>query len=396
MSKRTSRRLNISAAIISFYLVTVVLLSVFPQKSWGTLLFGLFLGSIGSVATFLLLRQWERTQLRRVQKAKAAEVSPPANLTDPFHSKENFQELESSLAEYRTKVKEQIEELNQKKEEIHHLTKEQKQFDHRVEDVQHEFNTHRTNSEEEIRRKTVLLSEYQETINQQREVIKKKQDQISELESKVHDLNYEVKTLLQLAEIENSSSMTPHEGKIVSEKAQSYQVTPEPEPDRYSSVLNYKIRTPEEAFMQLKRCIDIAQKITGSNRFGNGGSRFRDMPIDNYALDLRRLFDSLGSESSSTVIVYSLKEKRLLFANDQTKNLLGWNGDKFIQNFSEIIQEGEEEWKRGISNLSSSSHSSLRLLLKTKTGHNLLVHCHLGSIPTGVFRNHVIGVLFPA
>ena len=390
MFKTVRERLKISGLVVLIYLVCTLLLSVFPWRSWGAMTLGLFLGSIGSVLSFLLLKQWEKN----LKNSRVPAFAPPlpAMLPEenPFHSTENFEELQSALHDSQIKQKELVEELNTKNEVIHKLENEKQLFETRIEDVYRELNSSQSESEEDLRRKTVLLSEYQETINQQREVIQKKQEQITELENKVRDLNYEVKTLLQLAEVEKPPKKNREYDSQQSESKANDEI-------KNSTVsYNHLVKTPEEASSQLKRCIDIAQKMTGANRFGNGNSRFRDMSMDNYALDLRRLFDSLGSENSSPVLVYSQKENRLLFANQQTKNLLGWSPEKFIQNFPNLIQEGQQEWQKGIGDLTLKEETKSRLLLKTKSGQNLLVHCHMGIIPRGVFRNHIVAVLYPA
>lgn len=352
--------------------------------------FGLCLASIGSVLSFLLLRQWETTLKRNRVAALAIPAHAPQAAEDPFHSAGNFQELETALHDAQVKQKELVEELNLKNEAIHKLEKEKQLFETRIDDVHRALSASQAEADEEVRRKSVLLSEYQETINQQREVIQKKQEQIAELENKVRDLNYEVKTLLQLTEVEK-----PAKKSRESEQKPPENTLPEDNAVAPSSA-NHLVKSPEEASVQLKRCIDIAQKMAGVNRFGNGNSRFRDIPMDNYALDLRRLFDSLGSENSSPVLLYSQKENRLLFANQQTKNLLGWPVDKFTQSFPHLIQEGLQEWQRGIGDLSLKEEAKARLLLKTKSGQNLLVHCHMGIIPRGIFRNHIVAVLYPA
>lgn len=392
MPLKIPKRINLAVMIVAIYMATVFAVSVFPFKSWMSAGFGLFAASIGSLAIFTLLRQWEINLVNNRPVAVALEKPQP--LSNQIVDSENVQELERALEEARIRHKELIEELNQKKEAILKFEGEQAQYEHRIGDVQHELHSYKSSTEEELRRKTVLLSEYQETINQQREVIRKKQDLISELESKVRDLNYEVKTLLQLAEL-GSKSPSPGKSKEGAEDGvKAVQVDMFEDDEPALPMQSLMVKTPEEASQQLKRCIDIAQKITGANRFGNGNSRFKDMPIDNRALDLRRLFDNLQSENAGTVIVYSQKEDRILFANNQTANLLGWNPDKFIKNFSEIIAEGSQEWKKGIGELSTNPLSKIRMVMKTKSGQNLLVHCHLGQIPTGAFRNHVIGVLF--
>jgi hypothetical protein len=126
------------------------------------------------------------------------------------------------------------------------------------------------------------------------------------------------------------------------------------------------------------------------------GSRFRDLPINNYTLDLRRLFDSLRSENAGVVFVYSQKENKLLFTNNVVKNVLGWSPEKFTQDFQEIVQDGLQEWKNAVSQLLIKGETNTRLVIKTKSGQDMMFQCQLGIIPTGIFRNHVIGVLYPA
>ena len=75
-----------------------------------------------------------------------------------------------------------------------------------------------------------------------------------------------------------------------------------------------------------------------------------------------------------------------------------------MSDFSSIIQEGLGDWKKALSTLSGAqdSHAQLlvktaqaRFLAKTKQGQEKILNCHLGVIPTGLFRNHIIGVLYP-
>lgn len=377
MPKNIYTRLGVAGVIFILYFVSVFLLSVIPWKSWSTLLLGLFLGSIGVTCTHLLLRQWELNLRQNITRSFRRTYMPPTP-EEPESSTDSPENLPEILSD-----------LESKTEALQELEKEKNLFEHRIEDVTHEFSQYKVETEEEIRRKAVLLSEYQETINQQREVIQKKQEQISELESKIRDLNYEVKTLLQLADMGNYQNSSK-------EEKESSHVVPEPHHQVSPNEKNRLVKTPAEATSQLNRCIDIAQKMTGGNHFGNGNSRFRDFSMNNYALDLRRLFDSLRSETSSPVLVYSQKENQLLFANQQIKNLLGWNPEKFIHQFSDIIQEGAKDWNNGLSQLSSDKETKVRMLMKTKSGQNLLVHCHLGMIPRGIFRNHIVGVLYPA
>lgn len=379
------RRLQLSGLIIVLYFFSTLLLSVYPEINFKKLVYGLLIASLGSICIFLLLRQWEKSRTRA--PFRSFNASEPQATKNPIEHLENIHEYEKALGEAQTKNIELIQKQNALEEALHKLENEKSQFEQRIEDVNHQLSTKSSEAEEELRRKATLLSEYQETINQQREVIQKKQDQIVELEVTVRDLKYEVKTLLQLAEIHNNDK------KRNTNRKEAVEENIPDSPVHYTGAL---VKSPEEASIHLGKCIDIAQKITSSNRFNNGPSRFQHMPLDNSALDFRRLFDSLRSETSSGVVVYSLKENRLIFANNQIQSMLGWNPEKFTQYFSEIIREGYEDWNHALGQLSPSIETKARLLLKTNSGQNLLVNCHLKMIPTGIFRHYVIGILYPA
>ena len=403
MLKKFNQRYSVTGFVVLLYVATVLLLALYSQvaaQSWSTLAFGLFLGMCGSLVSLILLLRWENSTRESLKKTFLASRARNDHLPETSFPKENpsynFLEMTAALSESQAKHLELVAELNKSNDQLHKFEIEKNQFQQRIDDIYREFNSYKSSTEEDLERKTVLLTEYQETINQQREVIKRKQDQIIEHESKIHDLNYEVKTLLQLADYDKTTARST-EGTIVGETAATYDIHPSQEDEtEYFPMLDNQVKTPEEASAQLKRCIDISQKITGATHFNSESSRFKDLPIDNFALDMRRLFDSLRSENVCTVVVFSQKENKILFANNQAKSLLGWSVEKFVQNFQEIIQEGNQEWRKGISQLATTSESRVRLLLKTKSNQNLLVHCHLGIIPRGTFRNHIIGVLYPA
>lgn len=377
------RKVDAFFLIIGLYAVSTVLLSTIPFKSWQTLALGLFLAAFGSLVCFLLMRQrYSPMENPRFSPALASALPPD---TTHVLLEKSLEEAEEKLLYFQQRQGELLEEVNAKKKALHVLETEKGDQAGRLQELLRELANIKDNTEEELRRKNVLLAEYQETINQQRDVITKKQEQIAELEAKVHDLNYEVKTLLQLAEMANKQNISVDHGEDAPLEDLPRETTP-----------HRMIKTAEEASAHLKRCIDIAQKITSANRFGSGmQSRFKDLPIDNRALDLRRLFDNLRSENAAVVFVFSQKENTVLFANPQMTDLLGWSMDKFTQQFSEIIAEGAQEWVKGISALSTSSEAKARLVVKMKSGKNILLHCHLGIVPTGAFRNHIIAVLYP-
>jgi PAS domain-containing protein len=348
---------NIIWAIFLLYSAPTFILTLYSmelynlQKSSGILSLGLILNAAGSLLMFLLLRQWEQS-------------------LDATHQEEPLYSVPSNDEDLKILQAE----LNTKSDEL------QKFYDNID-----KFAAYKEATEDELRKKEALLNEFQETITKQRDVLKKRQEQVSELEGKIHDLNYEVNTLLDVVKISETTDMPPT-GMQLKETAGVYQVTPPPT----------HVKSAGEADVQLKRCMDIAGKITGANHFETANSKFRDWHIDNYALDLRRLFDNLRGESSCTIFVFSQKDNRLLFVNNQAKHLLGWSPEKFVQSFPEIIADSLPDWNRGISRLANQTHTTAEFNMKNKAGQNVSVNCHLGMISAGLFRNHIIGVVFQA
>lgn len=360
MNSNNKASQNIIWAIVCLYLLPAFVLTLYSielynlEKSWGILSLGLIQGAAGSLLMFMLLRQWEQSLQQPIEALNEEPIT---------HAPSNEEEIKNLQAE-----------LDKKTEELQ-----------RFYDNAERFAAYKGASEDEIRKKEALLNEFQETITRQRDVLKKRQEQVTELEGKIHDLNSEVNTLLDVVKIVETTPEIPHSGMQLKETAGIYQVAPPP-----LSV----VTSSGEADLQLRRCMDIAGKITGANHFEAANSRFREWHIDNYALDLRRLFDNLRGESSSTIFVFSQKDNRLLFVNNQAKHLLGWSPEKFVQNFSEIIAESLQEWNRGISRLANQPETTAQITMKNKAGQDVPVNCHLGMITSGLFRNHIIGVVF--
>jgi hypothetical protein len=239
--------------------------------------------------------------------------------------------------------------------------------------------------------------------------MEKRQEQIQQLDSKVHDLSYEIKTLLYLHEDEVSSSKTSTRAKtevpaatlpIFSSHESSHESLGRPlalAENRMCAQHN-KIESPVhtsvEAAKLLKHCIQLTEKLTGANYHSNESSRYREFPSSYYAIDQRRLFDSLRHETYALIVVYSQKEQKVVFANNEVKTLLGWSPEKLVADFPTLIQGGMQEWKRAIALLTTTSESQARFLFKARNGQEILLNCHLGLIPTGLFRNYVIGVLY--
>lgn len=405
---------RILGASLLFYTLPVLVLTLYSMniasedRSWGTLCLGLLLAAVGTAALYLVARKQETSQQPLEDLDTYSTPAPQehqeaaAPQQEPAVDEKQIHELNAALVELQDKNLKLTEQEHAKNEEIARLQQENELFQQKSGNALQDLRSLTTTLQEQLKQKEALLEEHQQTITEQRGVIEGKQEQIAGLKEKIHDLTYEMKTLLDVVDTDGTAPIptpTPSSslGMAVHETAQLYQTaTDEPIEDDNEALPESMVHTSEEAAIQLRRCLNIAQKITGAGHAPHSPFPMHDMPANNYTLDLRRLFDSLRSENASPVLVYSQKENKLLFINNQSKSLLGWNPEKFVQHFNEIVHEGLNDWKNAINQLAASPESHASLVMKTKSGQDLLVHCQLATVPSGLFRNHVLGVLYPA
>jgi uncharacterized coiled-coil protein SlyX len=336
---------------------------------WAIFSVGLLCAAVGSLALYRMLAKWQET----IQPAQLEPQTEETHDELPAESETNTDELDQKNAEIQSLIISQEDYRKGTEQTIELISAENKKL------------------EEQLVHKERLREEVEQILAETRATSERRQQRINQLETKVRDLSYEIKTLLQLTDIsEGDQTQQP---KTLHEAKAPYYTDTLMHPIKLGE---QQVQTEEDAIEQLKRCLNTAQKLTGSSHYSNSSSRLRGIPVDNFALDLRSLFDSLRSETSCAVLVYSPKEDKLLFANDQIKHLTGWSADKFIQNFDHIVQEGKDEWREGIGQLSSRAQSKVRLIVKSRSNEDTLIHGVLGAIPTGIFRNHIIVIMYTA
>lgn len=366
-------RTSLSAAVTILYLAPFLAIVGFslllPSSSFGMFSIGLLLIATGSLLIHSLIAGWTEQLQLKVAGRKTEQSSEPLQ-EEQENAYLSSEEIDLKNAEIKSLIESQEEYATESRQSLDALTHENESLVNQIAHKEH------------------LLEQSESTIAELRAAQDRKQQRINQLESKVRDLSYEIKTLLHLTEIPESSVQEES-----SSKRPELSDTPRMET---RPKIEKKMQPGENATALLKRCIDIAQKMTGASHYSSNNSRFRGIPVDNFALDMRCLFDSLHSENGATVLFYSVKENKLLFANEQTRKLTGWTPDKFVQNFENIIQEGKEEWSNALKQLSVQSESKVRLILKSRSGEDILVHGLLGAVPTGIFRHHVLAILFNA
>jgi hypothetical protein len=360
--------------------------------SWETFGAGILLAFWGTLALFWMMARREallqKAPANNFEALKAIDADSPTASLLPYEV-EKYRSTAAALEEVQQTNLQLRNEIEVLAEELQLATSEKEQRQDEIEKVKNDLEECRQTARYQMEQQQGLIRKLQESLAEQKTSFEKKQQQISSLESKVSDLTYEIKTLLQIAE----SSTHSFQSDFSEPSSPPFSYKPVSEPEEIFIPIEKQIRTLEEASLQLKRCLDIAQKITGSHRFNSQSNMISNSPADSFALDLRRLCDSLRSENISLILLYSPKENQLLFANNQIKPLTGWSPEKFVHNFKELLQD-ENAWKQGVASLAISSESAIKLVVKTKTGNDIILQGVLGMIPTGIFRYHTIAVLF--
>ncbi len=393
-----------------------------PQIVWGISLFfsrttttrpivlsGLFFSLVGVLSILLLTRGWERKMQRSVsalvqaklQHLKTGTIQEGEGQIEHLHqeirhlhqfleeSQRGYEHqidlLQSSAAKSKLRAEECAYEIENKSEDLRRLTIAMEEMGR---DFERQMDEQRRTTEgilEGIHHKERVLHDYQLTITEQRKVIEKKQRYIAQLEGKVKDLMYEIRSLLQLEEPLSSSSAS----SLVYHDDSLQEISLMPLQGENSTY---------DLSLQLQRYIQMAQHFTGIDHLGyvNGQSpRFLDISFESYAIDQRRLFDTFRDETVGIIFVYSLKEERFLFINNLVRTVLGWSSEKFMKDFSHLIEMGYPEWNQALAKISSLKEAQLRLLIRSKTGEEILCQCFMGLVSQGPFVNHVIGILAP-
>jgi len=332
------------------------------------------ISAFGTIALFAFISKIPREEVVVYEEEPKEEIiADPSELEEAL---ETIKTMELKEAELR-------EEILFRNNEIQKLVQERDLERNERERLSEETMLERRITEEKIEEEAMKQHGLTENIANLKILLDRKQEEIDNLSGKIRDLTYEIKTLVLIAddvkEPFKEEEFRIHTPIIQKVEKKGFEAPPE---------------LGDDAKCQLRRCLDIAQKITGSHHIGGYQSRFRDMAYDNYALDLRRLCDSLRSEKDAAVIVYSPKEDKLLFINNHVKTLLGYSPEKFVQDFENIVQEGMGDWKKRVMHLTTLSEAKTSLIIKNRNNEDMVLQCLIGMIPTGVFKNHILGVLY--
>lgn len=438
-------RFSLIATLSFLYFLPLFLFSLYglflngaDQKNWTVFSIGLFIGLCGTGILFLMVSQWEISLKDHYKKTEPS--LPQVDLSTKINSEASFEadlektailerqekdrklsELEEQLKklqmtenDLRSECKRLLEKISQKDLEFENLQQYAEQYRIESEGVVQGLALCKSTSGEQLEQRDETIRNMQNIVLQQKISIETLQQQVLVLQSKEEELNYEIKTLLYVSRIDSierdptyqlyaSSSVVGDIEEPLREKellVDEYEDANadddshndgvvEEEEEEGKKEINLEMAVDHPVAV-LRECLEMASKMNGL-----GSARPSNLPPENYVLDMRRLCDNLRIETKHIVLLYSQKNSKVVFANSQVKDLLGWSPDKFTQIFPEIIQSGFTTWREGLQALGGGTQTeiSLKVPMKPKEGVPVLLNCHLGFIESGIFRNHVIAVL---
>lgn len=394
--KQSFNRYHVLLVVVLCYLLPLLGIVAYGtlvtenQEYWEVFSIGFTLTAFGSLAIFLAMASWE-TGL-----GKHAAVESSGKLYDSAPEGEDYDFLKRSLEEAQQSQVRLLSEIDHLTDEVRSVKAEKEKL---LSDWKQEgasLEQYKESLHQELEQQQNLIRDLYETIADQKAQLETKLHQQSQLEAKVGGLTHEIKTILQFAET-HAGSILSNEEKIVQPPSPlSPQPATLPEVRQEEPLhlhVETKIQSNQEASQLLKRCLEIAQRITGSQRFGSQIYSFLESPADSFALDLRRLCDRLRSETGGIILLYSPRDNHVLFANNEIKALTGWSPEKFSQQFSDILVENSA-WNQAIGMLSMRSEAHAQLQLKARSGETIDLSAALGMIPTGIFRNHAVAILY--
>jgi hypothetical protein len=209
---------------------------------------------------------------------------------------------------------------------------------------------------------------------------------VRDLTFELRDQKYELQMLLKIGDFEGQEPIFTRTEELPST------VRPAPATDTLEEEW---LKTPGEALLVLKRCLDTARKITAPSYYTPSHTSFGHAAPTSHPLDLRRLCDSLRCEKGAAILLYSPKEEKAVCATPQIETLSGWSPEAWNSDCHPLLGISATEWRSALHRLTIHGEVLLTLTLPTRQATVRRCQAYFGTITSGIFRNYVIGVLFP-
>ena len=329
--------------ILSWFIYTYTLV---PRPlSWSIILTGLTVLSLGSASLMTFYPQKEMVM------GKAPANEEIANLLETINQHQTQLTLEKKERE------KQLTELNQYQEQISNLEKEREELKKQLQQREDCFIKESAN--------------LQQIIHQLEMENRQKQQAYQQLENQIHDLRYELKTLLNLAE-------TPPATKEIKDLPIQLEDFHPQAP----------ITEQKEAEQLLKRCVKLTQEMMGSL-----SSRF--LNVDPLILEKRRLGDLLNTEQGALILLYQPKQERVFLVNQELQNYLNWPEEEFCNRFHQLLDNDLTLWQQKVNEVTLTNQPlSFTIHLKDSSETFKLYHTLMTEIKTGIFRHFVIAIFY--
>lgn len=195
-------RFNAVGSILLFYTLPIVALTGYTwwaRESWNIWILGLLLACFG---TYFLA-----SLLHSLSVQSQIVISPEPEVThyqetQPSTDNERVKELEQQVQAYSQMVEDWKAHATTHEESVAQISQENETVQRQLAALSEEYEQYKVEAQALIQDERRVFEEHQHTLVNQKNALEEKQKQILQLESKVKDLNFEIKTLLQLAEKE--------------------------------------------------------------------------------------------------------------------------------------------------------------------------------------------------
>lgn len=396
-------RLNSPVSTVVFcYVLPVVWYSIWAtsmaKMGWGVWSVGLCLITFGSLLLYLcLLHDRSEYVLPLDHKDQEDKVEPiTTEVREDFYSSftDLQQELEESksygqgvlrnLSDTEASLREKEQQIKVLQQECACLSEEKKNWE-----------------EKELAKEQVCVAD-KAALNAElvkyKDCLEAKEVYISRLQKQNSDLNYEIKTLLQLGKMDGLSSEEPQKvgAELLHPAMGSFVMSDEATSEAQVATMemvNQLQGTNYDAWSQLQVCIELAETLETGSHYSQQ-SRFSDLHESSQALDLRQLADLFRSKISAPVLLVNPVDGIPLFASDQIQGLLGWMPEKVTKDFYSLLQEGLADWQKGLEVAAEEGSATARFILRTRSGEDTMIYAAIGSIGTGVFAGYMVVIFY--
>lgn len=219
MKYQSGSRHTIALIILICYLLPILLLSAYSllqKDSWNVFAMGLAACFFGTGFLFLVICRWELELRQEIFPVSIDGVDLVENITK---SSDDLKEISTTslqvheilplndstsneLAEYKVQQIKLLAEIEDKSNEFTSLFEEKDEVQRQLQKTIEEFALYKKVVHEQVQQQDQLIKKCQDAIIEKQNLVESKQQQIAALEIKERDLMYEIKTLLQVVNLD--------------------------------------------------------------------------------------------------------------------------------------------------------------------------------------------------